>query len=64
MNRCPTCRAYTPPRDGTSGLCRDPQSKRGTFVAMQDKPVRPDYGCVFHRPRVAAQATLNLEIAA
>jgi hypothetical protein len=58
MSRCPTCRAYMPPRDGTPGFCRNLQSKRGTFVVSQPKFVRDDYGCVFHEPRVPAQAQL------
>lgn len=56
--RCATCRHYTPPADGMSALCRHPESKRGTFVACQDKPVRPEYGCIWHEPRASAQAML------
>jgi hypothetical protein len=55
--RCATCRHYTPP-DLQSGLCRHPESKRGTYVALQDKPVRPEYGCIHHEPRVLAQGEL------
>jgi hypothetical protein len=55
--RCGTCRHYTPP-DIQSGLCRQPLSKRGTFVSCQDKPVRPEYGCIHHEPRRRPVGTL------
>lgn len=51
--RCATCRHYTPPC-----WCKSPESKRGTFTGMQDKPVRPDYGCIWHEPRAQAQGEL------
>jgi hypothetical protein len=46
-----------------SGLCRHPESKRGTFVALQDKPVRAEYGCIHHEPRVQAQGELLERVA-
>jgi hypothetical protein len=56
--RCATCRHFTLPH-----WCASPDSKRGTFVSCQDKPARPDYGCIWHEPRVPAQGELLGEAA-